>query len=590
MSLIKRLMKIAMEKRDTTLSESENPSGAQKLIQWYQNTSATASGINVTAEQARRTATVYACVNAISQDCAKMPLEMMKDKKGGGKEKADNHPLYHILKHEPNPYMSPYEFKQLMFSWAVGRGESFAWIDRDPASVDIRALYPMRPDRVSIKVDTYGSQGQMFPAPVYEYQMSDGSIKRFPFWEVLHFKINVADDGFHGRSPIMDAAESIGLEVAARTFAARLFANGAQPAGILRTKGELTDDQFEEMRRSWQEIYGGMSNANKTAILEEGIAYEKIGMTPNECQFLETRQYQRREIAAGIYRVPGPIIGDYENATFNNMEQLMLLYVQGCLLTWCEAFEEKCWQSLLLPSEQKKYSFKFNMNVLLRADMKTRYESYAIARQWGWECPDSILELEDRDPLPNGIGQEYLAPMNMLPAGTDRAEFFAKRLGGNKPGVDAKTLPQKDEEPTQNDQNPPKNEQNSAIKGAFSGLFTQLFERYSNRERKAIGAAVKRIAATGTKQDLLHWGEKFYGELKEDFERDLIPLISAYAQASGIDINASEWCSRQVHGWKDMAQRLFAGDVLDENIGTYGGGMCFQDVEKLLLELESNQK
>lgn len=568
MSLIKRLVKVATEKR-------EHPSDPPKLIEWFGQTSKTASGVSVTAETAMRTATVYSCVNAISEDCAKMPLEMLKVKKSG-KEKAEDHPLYRILKYEPNPYMSAYEWKQLMFSWGVGRGEAFSYIERDPVSQEITALIPMRPDRVNVDVMYYSVGGQMFPAPVYEYMLPNGTVQRFSYWQVFHFKKSVADDGIRGRSPIREAAESIGLEVAARTFAARLFSNGAQPAGVLYySEGTMTDEQYAELRRSWEEIYGGISNANKTAILEEGIKYEKIGMTPEECQFLETRAYQRREIAAGIFRVPGPIIGDYENSTFANMEQLMLLYVQGCLLTWIEAFEEKLWQSLLLPSEQKKYEFKFNMNVLLRADMKTRYESYAIARQWGWMSADDINELEDRDPLPNGAGQEYLTPMNMIPAGTDRAEFFAKRLSGNKPGVDAKNLPANDPNSAQNDQNNVKNEQKSAIKQAFSGLFTQVFERYSNKEAKAVSAAVQRFAKTGTKEDLLRWSEKFYTELEEDLKRDLSPILVAYRQASdGCFIDAPVYFTSLVQGWKEQARTAFASDVMLERLDSKGGGMC----------------
>ena len=564
MGLIRQLISKVTEKR-------EHPSSHNMLANVFKIGATTSAGVPITPDNARRlSTTVYACVNVISQDCAKMPIEMFKLKdKGKSKEKATDHPLYNLLKNAPNEYQTAYEFKQLLFSWCALKGESFAFIDRSLAEPEVKGLYPMRPDRVSVDIGEYRAGDMVFPAPIYKYHFNNGTSREFAYWQILHFKINTDDSGLRGRSPVMDGAESIGLEVAARMFGSKLFSNGAQPAGILKYEEELTDEQYESLRKTWQDTYGGLSNAQKVAILEDGVTYEKIGMTADEAQFLETRKFQRREISAGIYRVPGPIIGDYEHSTFNNVEQLMSLYVQGCLTTWCQAFEAKCWQALLLPGEQKKYEFKFNMNVLSRGDMASRSAYYKSGRMDGYLCADDIREMEDMNPLPNGAGQEFLAPLNYIPAGTDRAEFMSKKLSGNKPGVDAKTLPDDEEKPAkepEKDKKTDKKEEKSApnehISAAFEGLFQQVFDKYANRESKSIASAVKRFAAEGTKEELIKWGSKFYGDVQEDFKRDLKPVVAAYLRANGSTTDGESFCDSVIEGEVEEAARAFSVFVL----------------------------
>ena len=209
------------------------------------------------------------------------------------------------------------------------------------------------------------------------------------------------------------AKNAIGMAIACEEYGAKFFANGAAPGGVLEHPSTIKDPQ--RVRESWQSTFGGSGNANKIAVLEEGMKYTPIGISPEQAQFLETRKFQINEIAR-IFRVPPHMVGDLEKSSFSNIEQQSLEFVKYTLDPWVIRWEQSIQRSLLSKDEKAVYFVKFNLEGLLRGDYQSRMNGYAIGRQNGWMSANDIRELENLDRIPAKDGGDlYLINGNMLP-------------------------------------------------------------------------------------------------------------------------------------------------------------------------------
>ena len=250
------------------------------------------------------------------------------------------------------------------------------------------------------------------------YRGTDEAIKNKKFAvtlqpsDVLHIP-GLGFDGLVGYSPIAMAKNAIGMAIACEEYGAKFFANGAAPGGVLEHPGTIKDPQ--RVRESWQSTFGGSGNANKIAVLEEGMKYTPIGISPEQAQFLETRKFQINEIAR-IFRVPPHMVGDLEKSSFSNIEQQSLEFVKYTLDPWVIRWEQSIQRSLLSKDEKSMYFVKFNLEGLLRGDYQSRMNGYAIGRQNGWMSANDIRELENLDRIPEKDGGDlYLINGNMLP-------------------------------------------------------------------------------------------------------------------------------------------------------------------------------
>ena len=209
------------------------------------------------------------------------------------------------------------------------------------------------------------------------------------------------------------AKNAVGMTLACEEYGASFFANGANPGGVLEHPGTIKDPS--KVRESWQQTFGGSANSNKIAVLEEGMKYTPISISPEQAQFLETRKFQINEIAR-IFRVPPHMVGDLEKSSFSNIEQQSLEFVKYTLDPWVIRWEQSIQRTLLAPDEKKTYFVKFNVEGLLRGDYASRMNGYATARQNGWMSANDIRELENLDRIPAEDGGDlYLINGNMLP-------------------------------------------------------------------------------------------------------------------------------------------------------------------------------
>ena len=392
----------------------------------------TSSGRPVTERSAMQMTAVYGCVRILAEAIAGLPLHLYRYKDGGGKEKAVDHSLYRLLHDEPNPEMTSFVFRETLMTHLLLWGNAFAQIVRNGLG-EVIGLYPLQPNRMSVGRDL-GTK-----ALYYEYQTSwdepAGEYKtiRLTPADVLHIP-GLGFDGLVGYSPIAMARNAIGLAQATEDYGASFFANGAAPGGVLEHPGTIKDPS--RVRESWQQTFGGAKNGNKVAVLEEGMKYTPISVSPEQAQFLETRKFQLNEIAR-IFRIPPHMIGDLEKSSFSNIEQQSLEFVKYTLDPWVIRWEQAITKTLLSAREKQQLFVKFNVEGLLRGDYQSRMEGYAVARQNGWMSANDIRELENLDRIDEADGGDlYLVNGNMLPLDMAGAYAAARGIGLEGGSVD----------------------------------------------------------------------------------------------------------------------------------------------------------
>jgi len=371
------------------------------------------SGKPVNERSAMQMTAVYSCVRILAEAVAGLPLHLYRYTDSGGKEKAVDHPLYLLLHDEPNPEMSSFVFRETLMTHLLLWGNAYAQIIRNGKG-EVVALYPLMPNKMTVDRDENGELYYTYQRANEEAHTMEGSSVVLKPSDVLHIP-GLGFDGLVGYSPIAMAKNAIGMAIACEEFGAKFFANGAAPSGVLEHPGTIKDPA--RVRDAWQSQFGGSANTGKVAVLEEGMKYTPISISPEQAQFLETRKFQINEIAR-IFRVPPHMVGDLEKSSFSNIEQQSLEFVKYTLDPWIIRWEQSMMRILLSLDEKKEYFIKFNLEGLLRGDYQSRMNGYSIARQNGWMSANDIRELENLDRIPAEQGGDlYLINGNMLPLG-----------------------------------------------------------------------------------------------------------------------------------------------------------------------------
>ncbi len=361
----------------------------------------TSSGVSVTPTTSMRASAVYACVRVIAETIASLPLQVYLGNEQG-KTVAYGRQEYKVLHDAPSPIMTSYTFFQTQMANVLLSGNAYAEIEW-ANNGQVRALWPIAPSRVTPKVSADGVK-------TYRVRLNNGEVI-IKDEDMLHIP-GLGFDGISGFSPIAMMRQSVGLALATEEFGARLFNNGLKPSGVLSHPKNLSDPALQRLKQSLAEQHSGLNNAHKTLILEEDMKYTQTSISPDDAQFLETRKFQVREIAR-IFRVPPHLIADLEQATFSNIEQQSLEFVTYTLRPWLVAWEQEINRKIF--ARNSSYFAEFNVDALLRGDLKSRYDAYAVGRNWGWLTVNDILRKENMNTVDDG--DERLRPLNMTPAG-----------------------------------------------------------------------------------------------------------------------------------------------------------------------------
>lgn len=361
-----------------------------------------ASGVSVSADVAMQQATVYACVRVLAESVASLPMQMYERLPDGSRRVANNHPLYRLVHAVPNGWQTAYELYELLMAHLALRGNAYCFIAR--SGTRVVELIPLHPDRVRpVPTDNIGELN-------YEYFDPRGRMKiaTYSQQEILHIP-GLSFDGLMGITPIAYQRHTIGDAIATEKHGSKLLKNGVRVGGVLTHPGQLSEEAARRLKESWDASHGG-ENAYGTALLEEGTGWQQLGMTNIDAQWLESRRFQKAEIAA-IFRVPPHKVGDLSHATFSNIEHQGREFYSDSLLPWLKRLEQRLSKQLLTRSEQDRYYFEFKVDALLRADTKTRFETYQIALQNGIMSSNEVRALENLNPREGG--DAYMTPLNM---------------------------------------------------------------------------------------------------------------------------------------------------------------------------------
>lgn len=368
-------------------------------------------------ESALRMSAVYACVRIISETVASLPL-IIYERLDRGKRRAQEFYLYDLLHDRPNSRMTALEFRETIQSHLCLWGNAYTRIVYDGQG-RIEELWPLPPKNLMQTGTSNGVKYYQFLDQNYKYiWYSEGE-----FWHLR----GMGDNGEKGYSPISLFKRAVELGIDAEEFGVKFFENNARPGIVLEHPGVLKDEAHKKLKDSWEDTHKGPKNANKVAILEEGMKLHEVGIPQKDAQFLETRKFQIEDIAR-IYRVPPHMLADLDRATFSNIEQQSIDFVTHCIRPWLVRWEQSIQQNLMLPDERKRYFSEHLVDALLRGDIQSRYNAYNTGRNGGWLSVNDIREFENMNPVPGG--DTYLEPLNMTPLGSQDPNSQSNSNGG----------------------------------------------------------------------------------------------------------------------------------------------------------------
>ena len=381
------------------------------------------AGVPVNRETAIKVAAVFACVNIISSAIASLPLVLYKST-ANGKEKAIQHNLYSILHDMPNPVTISFDFWQMLWVNLLLTGDGIAVIKRDNDGT-IRELWNVPSANVTIY------RNQNTKEKFYVIRDDDKEYKYYPenIFHVQGVRYNRTDSAL---DPIIIAREALGLSIATEEYGSKYFSQGGNMGGVIEVPDVMGDEAFERFKSSFQQAYTGLGSSHKWLFLEQGAKANKLNSNPDESQFLETRRFQVIEIAR-FFNVPPHMIMDLERATFSNIEQQSINFVQYCLAPWLKKGEQTIYRDLLNPNDRKKHYAKFGVNALLRGDSNSRKDFYNTMLQNGVYSPNMVLELEDLNGYEGGdirMVNGNMIPVNML------EDYFKYKMANDKGGGD----------------------------------------------------------------------------------------------------------------------------------------------------------
>lgn len=374
--------------------------------------------ISVNVNKAMQHTTVYACVNVKAQGISSVPFTLY-EKTDNGRVKATKHPLYKLFTGNINPLMNSTTWRELVVQDLELRGTHYSQIIRNNGG-QIVAIYPLLHDAMNITIKINKNN---IPTIDYKYSPTIGAIRNFKSEDILKIVGLPSSNGIVGVTPITQNSLSIGLAIQTETFGSKFFSNGANGSGILSTDGSLTDEGAERLRKQFGEKYQGLANSKKPILLESGLKWQPITINNNDSQFLETRQYQKSDIAS-IFRVSPHLINDLKNATFSNIEHLGIEHITYCLMPLGVKIESAINTQLLSDSEREKYYVEFNFDGLMRGDFQSRMIGYDTAIKGAIMTPNEV-RLKENLPIETSgdklIMQTSYATLEQIEKGINNA-------------------------------------------------------------------------------------------------------------------------------------------------------------------------
>jgi HK97 family phage portal protein len=361
-------------------------------------------GSYVSPHLAENLSAVFGAVQIISETVACLPLHVYR-REGDGKVLVANHPVARLFSREPNSLQTAPEFIEMMTAATLLRGNAYAEIVYNAAGAPVE-LVPMNPDLVSV-VRFNGSRR-------IAYDFSDpfqNRTRRLLAEEVLHLK-DRSDDGVVGKSRLTRARETFGIALATERFASATYANGASLSGVLSHPDQIGEDAANNIKQSFEQKYTGSQNAKKVMVLEEGLKWTAISVSPEDAQMLESRRFSVESIAR-IFRIPPPVLGDLSNGSYSNVTELGRWFFAHTIMPWLTRWERTIERALFSEEGRRNHEVEFDADLFVRGDFQQRLQGYRIGREVGLYSANDLRRFENLNPRTDPEADAYLSPMNM---------------------------------------------------------------------------------------------------------------------------------------------------------------------------------
>lgn len=364
------------------------------------------AGMLVDEYTALNHATVWACVRIIAETGAHLGWHVLQEGKDGETTRVRGSGIEWLLNVQSNPEMTAFNWRQTALVHALLAGNHYSEIERDVTGRPLN-LWPLNPHNVR---PWRNDAGEL----LFKVFQQDGGEVDLAARNVYHVP-GLGWDGLLGYSVVTMAARSIGFGLAMDEYGANFYANGTHLGLVFEHPRSLKPEQKTNIQESLDNR-SGSNKAFRAMIVEDGMKLSKATMSMIDAQFLESRKLQVSEICRW-FRVPPHKVADLDRATFSNIEQQSIEFVQDTMLPWCARLEQEANTKLFGRTLQRTMRTRINVDTLQRGDFKTRQDGYAAGRSGGWLSVNDIRRMEGM----NAIGPEgdiYLQPLNMVPAGT----------------------------------------------------------------------------------------------------------------------------------------------------------------------------
>nr|WP_228728308.1 phage portal protein [Brevibacillus composti] len=393
--------------------------------------------VNVRGKNALKVDTVFACVRIRSESVAKLPLKVFQEDESGI-QKHTRHPVYQLLRLRPNPYMSAFDFWKCIEAQNSMYGNAYVSMEFDHRG-RIVGLWPMDASRVKIIVDNdTGASGVLTSRSKLWYEVNLGYEQRkLSPDEVLHFKGGVTLDGIVGLSPLDCLRATVENAASANKFVNNFYKQGLQVKGIVQYVGDLDEKAKKNFREKFEAMSSGLNNSHRVALMPIGYQFVPIALNMHDAQFLENNQLTIRQIASA-FGIKMHQLNDLTRATHTNVAEQQKEFYTDTLQPILTMYEQELTYKLLLDEEiQEGYFFRFNVDAILRSDIKTRYEAYRIGVQGGFLAPNEARAKEELPPMEGG--DQLLVNGSVVPITMAGSAYKAK--GGDGAGQGKKDDP-----------------------------------------------------------------------------------------------------------------------------------------------------
>jgi HK97 family phage portal protein len=385
--------------------------------------------INVKGRNALKVAVIFACKRILSESISKLPLKVYLED-DDGIIKAKKHYLYELLKLRPNPYMSASDFWKAIEAHRSD-GNAYASVEFDPRSGKPKALWPMDPSKVTVMVDDISLFNGEFKL-WYEVDVGKGEKRKLMPDEILHFKGSITLDGLVGIPTIDYLQSTIENAASSSKFINNFFRQGLQVKGLIQYVGDLNEDQKNRFREKFEEMSSGLKNSHRIALMPVGYQFTPMGLNMTDAQFLENTELTLRQIA-NAYGIKMHQLNDLSRATHTNIAEQQKEFYVDTLQPVLTMYEQELTYKLFLDSEIRKgFYAKFNVDAILRADIKTRYEAYGIGIEKGFLKPNEVRAKEELPPEDGG--DQLVFNGNVIPLTMAGQQYLKGGDGNGKEG------------------------------------------------------------------------------------------------------------------------------------------------------------